>query len=91
MKVKRTFEAKRGLPFGAVCSGFDVFSSGDAELQAHLKSSPACTDGALYVQGTGGGGFVLWISCSDVTGQKIEGNRIIDKADITNENVIYVE
>jgi len=21
MKVKRTFEAKRGLPFGAVCSG----------------------------------------------------------------------
>lgn len=23
MKVKRTFEAKRGLPFGAVCSGAD--------------------------------------------------------------------
>lgn len=71
--------------------GFDVFSSGDAELQAHLKSSPACTDGALYVQGTGGGGFVLWICDSDVTGQKIEGNRIVDKDDITNDNVIYVE
>jgi len=71
--------------------GFNVFSSGDAELQEHLKSTPAKTDGALYVQGTGGGGFVLWICNSDVTGKKVTGNRIIEKDDITNDNVIYVE
>ncbi len=71
--------------------GFDVFSSGDAELQQHLKSTPANTDGALYVQGTGGGGFVIWISNSDVTGRRVTGNRVISKDDITNDNVIYIE
>lgn len=72
-------------------AGFDVFSSGDAELLTKLKSSPAKTDGALYVQGTGGGGIIVWISNSDVTGKKVTGNRISDKDDITDSNVIYVD
>ncbi len=72
-------------------AGFDVFSSGDEELLSKLKSTPAKTDGALYIQGTGGGGFVVWISNSDVTAQKVEGNRIVNKDDITADTVIYVE
>lgn len=71
-------------------AGFDVFSSGDAQLQENLQSSPANANGALYIQGTGGGGFVLWIWGSDVTAQKIE-NRVTDKSQITDSNVIYVE
>ncbi len=72
-------------------AGFDVFSNGDAELLTKLKSTPAKTDGALYVQGTGGGGIVVWICNSDVTGQRTEGNRIVNKDDITDTNVIYIE
>ncbi|MBQ7765973.1 MAG: type II secretion system protein [Lachnospiraceae bacterium] len=71
--------------------GFDVFSSGDAEFLSRVKSTPAKDNGALYIQGTGGGGFVVWIYDSDVTGEKVSGNHVVNKTGITNDNVIYVE